>query len=162
MLLLVCGLRKGGGGREGSDEAFCFARRRRCLSLVFRMVVVCAGVKSILDIPRTLEYLETQGVAVMCWQTDQFPAFFTVDSGEKAPIRVDKAEEVSDWIQANKSLSLTSGAIVAVPNPEPADEATIQTALDTALHEVKEQNIQGKAATPYLLQRINELTGGGH
>jgi pseudouridine-5'-phosphate glycosidase/pseudouridine kinase len=97
----------------------------------------------------------------MCWQTDQFPAFFLFFSGEKAPIRVDKAEEVSDWIQANKSLSLTSGAIVAVPNPEPADEATIQTALDTALHEVKEQNIQGKAATPYLLQRINELTGGG-
>ena len=66
------------------------------------VVVVCAGVKSILDIPRTLEYLETQGVAVMCWQTDRFPAFFTVDSGEKAPIRIDQATEVAEWIEANQ------------------------------------------------------------
>jgi len=124
------------------------------------VVVVCAGVKSILDIPRTLEYLETQGVAVMCWQTDCFPAFFTVDSGEKAPMRVDNAAEVADWIDANKLLNLKTGAIVAVPNPEPADTTLLNNALDTALKEVKDQNVQGKEATPYLLKRVNELTGG--
>ena len=124
------------------------------------VVVVCAGVKSILDVPRTLEFLETQGVAVMCWQTNAFPAFFTVDSGEKAPLRVDTAEQVSNWINANKALNLQSGAIVAVPNPAPADEEMIHRALTTALQEVKEFNVQGKKATPYLLKRINELTGG--
>ena len=124
------------------------------------VVVVCAGVKSILDIPRTLEYLETQGVAVMCWQTDRFPAFFTVDSGEKAPIRIDQATEVAEWIEANKALRLQSGAIVAVPNPEPADPTVLNNALDVALKEVKEKKVQGKEATPYLLKRVNELTGG--
>jgi pseudouridine-5'-phosphate glycosidase len=101
------------------------------------VVVICAGVKSILDIPRTLEYLETQGVAVMCWKTDSFPAFFTVDSGEKAPMRVETADEVAGWISANRNLGLRSGAIVAVPNPEPADENLLNSALRTALDEVK-------------------------
>ena len=124
------------------------------------VVVICAGVKSILDISRTLEYLETQGVAVMCWKTDLFPAFFTVDSGEAAPMRVESADEVAQWIAANHDLGLRSGAIVAVPNPEPANEKLLNSALKTALDEVRDQRIQGKLATPYLLKRINELTGG--
>ena len=124
------------------------------------VAVVCAGAKSILDIPRTLEYLETQGVAVMCWRTDVFPAFFTVDSGEKAPLRVEGPEEVADWLMVNQSLGLRSGAVVAVPNPEPADGAIIDSALQQALGEVRKRRIAGKEATPYLLRRLNELTGG--
>ena len=124
------------------------------------VVVVCAGVKSILDIPRTLEYLETQGVAVMCWKTDRFPAFFTLDSGEAAPNRVDSASDVADWINVNGKLGMRTGAVVAVPNPDPADRETIDKALETALREVSEKEIGGKEATPYLLQRMNELTGG--
>ena len=124
------------------------------------VVVVCAGVKSILDIPRTLEYLETQGVAVMGWNTDAFPAFFTVDSGKRAPIRVDTPEEVAAWLRVNKDLGLKSGAVVAVPNPDPADQAVVDGALEQALREVKNGRIAGKEATPYLLKRLNELTGG--
>lgn len=124
------------------------------------VAVVCAGVKSILDIPRTLEYLETQGVAVMGWNTDSFPAFFTVDSGEKAPMRVNDAEEVASWLRVNRDLGMRSGAIVAVPNPEPADQAVVDSALGEALKEVREQDIAGKEATPFLLRRLNELTGG--
>ncbi len=124
------------------------------------VTVVCAGVKSILDIPRTLEYLETQGVAVMCWKTDAFPAFFTVDSGEDAPIRVDSEVEVANWIRANGALGLSSGAVVAVPNPQPAKKDVIDSALSTALAEVRDKGIGGKSATPYLLSRMNELTRG--
>ena len=116
--------------------------------------------KSILDIPRTLEYLETEGVAVMGWNTDVFPAFFTVDSGEMAPIRVDDPSDVAKWLQINASLGLRSGAVVAVPNPEPADQATVDAALEQALREVKDDDIMGKETTPYLLKRLNELTGG--
>ena len=83
-----------------------------------------------------------------------------MDSGEAAPIRVNSEDEVADWIHVNGALGLSSGAIVAVPNPEPADKKLVDDALETALCEVKERGISGKAATPYLLSRMNKLTHG--
>ena len=82
-----------------------------------KIMVVCAGVKSILDIPRTLEYLETQGVAVIGYNTDEFPSFFTRESGLKVPMRLNSVEECASWVATNKLLNLSSGAVLAVPNP---------------------------------------------
>ena len=122
--------------------------------------VVCAGVKSILDIPRTLEYLETSGVAVMGYKTEEFPAFFTEKSGERAPLTVQSALEVADWIRCSSRLGLHSGCVVAVPNPAPADYEVMKTAIDRAMREAQAEGVHGKAMTPFLLSRINEHTGG--
>jgi pseudouridine-5'-phosphate glycosidase/pseudouridine kinase len=122
--------------------------------------VVCAGVKSILDVPRTLEYLETQGVPVLAYQTDNFPDFFTPDSGLPAPARVDSAGDVAGIIAANQGLGLTNGIVVAVPNPAPAPKELVQGAVDQAVREAMDAGIKGRDMTPFLLKRVNELTGG--
>jgi pseudouridylate synthase / pseudouridine kinase len=130
------------------------------------IMVVCAGVKSILDIPRTLEYLETQGVAVIGYNTDEFPSFFTRKSGLSVPMRLNTIDECSNWILTNKSLNLNSGSILAVPNSEPfQDEAFIDQSVNQALNELEDLKLNnptftGKEATPFLLKRVNELTGG--
>ncbi|KAG2385938.1 hypothetical protein C9374_003087 [Naegleria lovaniensis] len=124
--------------------------------------VVSAGVKSILDIPRTLEYLETQGVTVASYQTDEFPAFFTSKSGCKSHCRLDSPIECAKLISANLQLGLNSGILVAVPIPErlEAKSAQLNRAIEQGLLEAKQKNIKGKDVTPFLLQRINELTQG--
>lgn len=126
------------------------------------VTVVCAGVKSILDIPRTLEYLETQGVTVIAYGTDEFPAFFTPRSGCKAPSRLDTPEECAAVTAANLSVGLQSGILVAVPVPShfAAAAEPVEAAIQTSLKELKEKNIMGAAVTPYVLKRVNELTGG--
>ncbi|KAL9655993.1 hypothetical protein ABK040_007614 [Willaertia magna] len=124
--------------------------------------VVSAGVKSILDIPRTLEYLETQGVTVASYQTDEFPAFFTSKSGSKAHCRLDSPMDCAKLISSNLQLGLNSGMLIAVPIPEKleAKAAPLTKAIEQALEEAKMKDIKGKEVTPFLLQRINELTGG--
>ncbi|KAH6837029.1 indigoidine synthase A family protein [Perilla frutescens var. hirtella] len=126
------------------------------------VAVVSAGVKSILDIPRTLEYLETQGVCVAAYQTSQFPAFFTEKSGYKAPCRVDSPEECARLIEASNNLTLRTGILIAVPIPSKhfASGNIIESAIQKALKEAREQNITGSDETPFLLARVNELTGG--
>jgi pseudouridine-5'-phosphate glycosidase len=126
------------------------------------VTVVCAGVKSILDIPRTLEYLETQGVTVIAYGTDEFPAFFTPRSGCKAPSRLDTPEECAAVTAANLSVGLQSGILVAVPVPDDFAAAAepVEAAIQISLKELKENNITGAAITPYVLKRVNELTGG--
>ncbi|EFC45503.1 predicted protein [Naegleria gruberi] len=125
-------------------------------------LVVSAGVKSILDIPRTLEYLETQGVTVASYQTDEFPAFFTSKSGCKAHCRLDSPLECAKLINSNLQLGLNSGMLVAVPIPEnlEAKSGILTKAIEQGLTEAKQKNVKGKDVTPFLLQRINELTGG--
>ncbi|KAL2622100.1 hypothetical protein R1flu_002305 [Riccia fluitans] len=127
------------------------------------VLVVCAGVKSILDIPRTLEYLETQGVTVVGYGTEEFPAFFTSKSGSKAPCRADSPEECAAIAETNLKLDLQSGILIGVPIPEQHAAAAelVEAAIQEALQETIEKNIQGNAVTPYLLKRVNELTGGG-
>ncbi|XP_041996141.1 pseudouridine-5'-phosphate glycosidase-like isoform X2 [Salvia splendens] len=126
------------------------------------VAVVSAGVKSILDIPRTLEYLETQGVCAAAYQTSEFPAFFTEKSGCKAPCRVDSPEECARLIEAHNSLMLGTGILISVPIPSKysASGNFIESAIQKALKEAREQNITGSSETPFLLARVNELTGG--
>ncbi|THU50671.1 hypothetical protein C4D60_Mb06t22760 [Musa balbisiana] len=126
------------------------------------VAVISAGVKSILDIPRTLEYLETQGVTVATYKTNEFPAFFSGTSGCKVPCRVDTPEQCARLIHANLKLGLGSGMLIAVPIPEKHVSAgnVIESAIQKALEEAKLKNVTGNAATPFLLARVNELTGG--
>jgi pseudouridine-5'-phosphate glycosidase/sugar/nucleoside kinase (ribokinase family) len=124
--------------------------------------VVCAGAKSILDIPRTLEFLETQGVAVLALGTDEFPAFFTRRSGCPAPTRVETAHEAAAVVHSSSTLGLSSGTLVAVPIPESAEAEAgkVQGAIEQALAEAGAAGVAGRDTTPFLLKRIAELTGG--
>lgn len=126
------------------------------------MAVICAGVKSVLDIPRTLEFLETQGVTVAAFGTDEFPAFFTPHSGCQAPCRINQPSEAAQMLHHCRSLDLQSSILIGVPIPDQyaAAGAEIEKAVQTALQETQEQNIIGSNITPYLLQRIQELTSG--
>jgi hypothetical protein len=123
------------------------------------VIVVSAGIKSILDIERTLQVLETNGVSTVAYQTDEFPAFFSPHSGVPSPARVDDADEVALAYRAARGLSLPHGMIVAVPNHDPAG-ANVEEAIQSALIEADAQEIQGQAVTPFLLKRIAEITGG--
>ncbi|KDP43637.1 hypothetical protein JCGZ_22951 [Jatropha curcas] len=126
------------------------------------VAVISAGVKSILDIPRTLEYLETQGVCVAAYKTDEFPAFFTETSGCKAPCRVDTPEDCARLIDVNTKLKLGTGILIAVPIPKEhsASGNLIESAIQIAITEAREKKITGNAETPFLLARVNEITGG--
>ncbi|KAK3145417.1 hypothetical protein QOZ80_3BG0252590 [Eleusine coracana subsp. coracana] len=126
------------------------------------VAVISAGVKSILDIPRTLEYLETQGVTVAAYRTNEFPAFFTEVSGSQVPCRVDSPEECARIIYANRNLHLGSGILIAVPVPKQhaASGNIIESAIQKALKEAGDKGIIGNAITPFMLERVKELTGG--
>jgi pseudouridine-5'-phosphate glycosidase len=126
------------------------------------VAVVCAGAKSILDLPLTLEYLETHGVPVLSIGQDNFAAFFTPDSGLKADFRMDEAAAQARFIRAKWALGLGGGVVVS--NPVPAAQAMPREEIDAittqALAEAQAQGVQGKAITPFLLARIKALTGG--
>jgi len=126
------------------------------------VAVVCAGVKSILDIGLTLEYLETFGVPVLGYQTDEFPAFFTRRSGFGVDYRMDTPEDIAKLLQVHRTLGLRGGVLIANPVPssvEP-DPRLIEQAIAGALAEAERANIKGKAVTPFLLGKIEQLTGG--
>ncbi|GLJ40657.1 hypothetical protein SUGI_0839490 [Cryptomeria japonica] len=126
-----------------------------------QVAVICAGVKSILDIPRTLEYLETQGVAVVAYKTEEFPAFFTQKSGCKVSC-VNSPKECAKLIDASIKLGLGSGILIGVPIPETSEASgdSVELAIQTALSETVVKGINGNAVTPYILLRVNELTKG--
>ena len=125
------------------------------------VLVVCAGAKAILDLPATLEWLETHGVTVIGYGTDHFPAFYNRDSGLPVDARADSPEEVADLFLAQRALGLRTGMLVGVPVPAafelPADQ--MEAAIAQALEEAEAQAMHGKALTPFLLARISELTG---
>ena len=126
------------------------------------MIVVCAGAKSILDLPATLEYLETMGVPVLGYGRDEFPAFFSRHSGLKVSARVDSPQEVAAFARTHWGLGFQSGILVCQPIPEefeiPREE--IDPIEEQASQEAIEKRIGGQALTPFLLQRVNELSGG--
>ncbi|KAM6436005.1 uncharacterized protein PHA67_023429 isoform 2-T2 [Liasis olivaceus] len=127
------------------------------------VAVISAGVKSILDIGRTLEYLETQGVCVATFgKSREFPAFFTHQSGFQAPYQVQDEEAAAQLIARSLTLQLGSGVLIAVPCPpdQAASGQLIEEATQQALNEAEEKKITGKELTPFLLQRVNELSGG--
>lgn len=125
------------------------------------VVVVCAGAKAILDLPATLEYLETVGVPVIGFQTDAFPAFYTRESGLSVSARVDSSEEVAEIVKAHWGMGMRSAVLVVVPPPEdvalPMED--VGSAIDQALAEAKVKGIRGQFVTPYLLARVSALTG---
>ena len=126
------------------------------------VAVVCAGAKSILDIPKTLEYLETRGVPVIVYRSDEFPAFYTSSSGLKAHLRMDSVEEIADMLKIKWQLGLAGGAVIANPIPAqyemPAD--TINAAIDQALALAESKGIHGPESTPFLLAQVKAITGG--
>ncbi|XP_065497761.1 uncharacterized protein LOC135992483 isoform X2 [Caloenas nicobarica] len=127
------------------------------------VAVVSAGVKSILDIGRTLEYLETQGVCVAAFgESREFPAFFSRQSGFQAPYHVRNEEEAAELIASALGLGLSSGVLIAVPCPQEraASGQVIEEATQQALSEARSKGITGKELTPFMLQKINEITDG--
>ncbi|TPW33315.1 pseudouridine-5'-phosphate glycosidase [Martelella alba] len=150
-----------GGVHRGAEQTFDISADLTELGRT-AVTVVCAGVKSILDIAKTLEYLETQRVPVIAYGTDEFPAFFTRESGHKADHRLDSAEEIADAMAFHDSLDTGTGILIA--NPVPAGDALtnefISGTIEKAVAEVVEKGIGQKDVTPYLLARINELSEG--
>ena len=123
------------------------------------VVVVSAGVKSILDIKLTLEQLETFAVPAMAYGADEFPAFFSPRSGVAAPLRVDCADEVARAYFAGRDLDMPNGMLVAVPNDDPAGEV-VENAIQEALSEADAADISGRDVTPFILKRVAEKTSG--
>ncbi|MEW5871714.1 MAG: pseudouridine-5'-phosphate glycosidase [Chloroflexota bacterium] len=126
------------------------------------MIVVCAGAKAILDLPATLEYLETAAVPVVGYQTDEFPAFFSPSSGLNTSARADSPAEVVAIAQAHWGLGLSSAVLVAAPPPEETamQPQAMHAAIEAALQEAEAQGIRGQQSTPFLLQRVSELSNG--
>ena len=126
------------------------------------VMVVCAGAKSILDLGLTLEYLETKGVPVIGYGTEELPAFYTRKSGFGVDYRVDSPAELAAVYAAQRELGYKGGMLVTNPIPEEyaMDKAVIDAAIEQALAEAKAQGVHGKETTPFLLARVVALTGG--
>ncbi len=150
-----------GGVHRGAQTSFDISADLQELAHT-SVAVVCAGAKSILDLPLTLEYLETHGVPVVSVGQAQFPAFFTRESGLNADFQLDSAAELADFIRTKWQLGLNGGVVVA--NPVPQADAMPKTEIDAmteqALREAEAQGVNGKAVTPFLLERIKQLTEG--
>ena len=126
------------------------------------VMVVCAGAKSILDLGLTLEYLETKGVPVIGYGTEELPAFYTRSSGFKVDYRIDTPEALAAAFRAQQDMGLGGGMLVTNPIPEEysMDPAVINAAIDQAIAECQEKGIHGKETTPFLLARVAQITGG--
>lgn len=150
-----------GGVHRWAEETFDISADLLELGMT-GVAVVCAGSKSILDIPKTLEYLETQRVPVITYGADEFPAFYTRRSGCKAEHRLDTPEAVARVIALHRALGSGTGLLIANPIPEAdgLDPAEIGAIIDAALAEARDKGITRKAVTPFLLARVNELSGG--
>ena len=150
-----------GGVHRGSEKTMDISGDLMELART-NVAVVCAGIKSILDIPRTLEYLETQGVPVIGYRTDEFPAFYTTTSGYSVQSRINTAEEIARCMKVKWELGLEGGMVIANPvlQEDAMDEEVIEEAITKSLKEALEKGIDGKAVTPFLLERISQLTDG--
>lgn len=152
----------GTGGIGGVHRDHPFDESADLLELANTPVtVVCAGAKAILDLPLTLEVLETHGVPVIGYQTDELPAFYYRRSGLPVDVRVDTVVEIAQIIRVRQAMGLQGGTLVTVPLPEvdewPAEEA--RTVIEQAVQEAKQLGITGKNVTPFLLDRVNDLSG---
>jgi pseudouridine-5'-phosphate glycosidase len=150
-----------GGVHRGAEATFDISTDLTELGRT-DVVVVAAGAKALLDIPKTLEVLETLGVPVVCYRSDQFPAFWSRESGLPAPIRLDDPTAIAGFVRTRGELGLTGGVLVANPIPA-ADEipaSVMRPAIDAAIADASRDDITGKAVTPYLLSAILKKTGG--
>lgn len=150
-----------GGVHRGAEKTFDISADLQELANT-NVAVVCAGCKSILDINLTLEYLETFGVPVVGFGTDDFPAFYTRQSGFGVDYRVDDPAELAKAIKSKWELGLNGGMVISNPIPVEyaMDHDTITNAIESALVEAEEKGIKGKESTPFLLGKVKELTGG--
>lgn len=150
-----------GGVHRGAEDSFDISADLAELGLS-PVTVVAAGAKAILDLPKTLEVLETNGVPVIAFGQDEFPAFWSRNSGLKAPLRADTAAQIAEAHLMRARLGLNGGQLVANPIPPEAEIAReeIVPVIEAALAEAASQGIAAKAVTPFLLQRIFELTEG--
>jgi pseudouridine-5'-phosphate glycosidase len=150
-----------GGVHRGAEQTFDISADLTELGQT-GTAVVCAGVKSILDIPKTLEFLETQRVPIIAYGSDDFPAFFTRSSGLKADHRLDNPDEIAAAMIAHEALGSGTGILIAnpIPQPDALSPELIDGTIADAVAEAETRGIQRKDVTPFLLARINELSGG--
>ena len=151
-----------GGVHRGAAETFDVSNDLDELARADGALVVCSGVKSILDVPATLELLETRGVAVVGYGTDEFPAFTTRSSGLPLEARVDSPGEAAAVVAAHRALGLPGAVVLAQPVPAAValDRDVMESALAGASAEARARGVSGKALTPFLLDRLREATGG--
>ncbi len=150
-----------GGVHRGAERSFDISADLHELAQT-PVCVVAAGAKAILDLPATLEVLETLGVPVIAYRQDAFPAFWSRDSGLAAPLRMDSPAEIARALVMRRALGLPGGQLVANPIPREHEipRAELTPAIEAALAEAEAGGISAKEVTPFLLQRIHELTGG--
>lgn len=150
-----------GGVHRGAEKTMDISADLDELSKT-NVTVVCAGAKSILDLNLTMEYLETKGVAVIGYGTDELPAFFTRESGIKVGYRMDTPKEIAESMKAKEDIGLEGGMLVTNPIPEEysMDVEVISEAIDKAVKEAEEKGVKGKDITPFLLDKIQKITGG--
>jgi pseudouridine-5'-phosphate glycosidase len=150
-----------GGVHRGAQQSFDISADLMELAKT-DVAVVCAGAKSILDIGLTLEYLETQGVPIVGYKTEEFPSFYTRKSGFKVDYRVDTIEELANTIKIKWDLGLKGGLVIGNPIPEEyeMDYDVINRSIEDALYEAKKAGIKGKETTPFLLSKVKKLTEG--
>ena len=150
-----------GGVHRGASETWDISADLEELAET-EVIVVCAGAKAILDLPKTLEYLETKGVPVIGYQTNHLPAFYTADSGLEVPIRADDASTIAHMFKVKQELQLRGGILVVNPiqRSDELDASIVNKAIDQALFEAEQEKITGKKVTPFLLKRVTEFTEG--
>ncbi|MCG8571931.1 MAG: pseudouridine-5'-phosphate glycosidase [Spirochaetes bacterium] len=150
-----------GGVHRGAEKSFDISADLEELTKT-NVAVICAGAKSILDIGLTLEYLETRGVPVLGYQTNQMPAFYTRESGFKVDYQMDSAAEIAELLKTKWDLGLQGGAVIAnpIPKEDEANPMLIKNAISEAITEMDQKGIKGKETTPFLLAKIAELTKG--
>ncbi|MCD1626905.1 pseudouridine-5'-phosphate glycosidase [Seohaeicola saemankumensis] len=150
-----------GGVHKGAEETFDISADLQELGAT-RVTVIAAGAKAILDLPKTLEVLETLGVPVIAYGQDDLPAFWSATSGIKAPLRMDTPQQIAAAHRMRARLGLPGGQLVANPIPKDAEisQAQLAPVIAQATVDATELGIKGKAVTPFLLQRIFDLTGG--
>jgi pseudouridine-5'-phosphate glycosidase len=143
-----------GNSRDISTDLLQLARSQ--------IVVVCSGAKAILDLPATLEMLETAGIPVIGYQTNDFPAFYSAESGLKTPLRADTPQEAADIANAHWKLGLRTSVLVVVPPPAESalPRERIEAVIAEALQQAENEGLRGSAVTPYLLAKISELSDG--
>jgi len=150
-----------GGVHRGAETTFDISADLGELART-SVAVVCAGAKALLDLPKTLEYLETRGVPVICYQTDEFPAFWSRSSGLPAPLRLDSAAAIAETLRIKWSMGLDGGVVVANPVPQAHEIPSPEMAgyIEIAVGSAAASGISGKAVTPYILANLYEITEG--
>jgi len=150
-----------GGVHRGAETTFDISADLQELART-PVAVVCAGAKAVLDLRLTLEYLETHGVPVIGYRTDRLPAFWSRDSGFGVDVRLDQPEEIALVMKSQWQLAMGGGLVIGNPIPESFElpRERMDQATEQALHEARSQDITGKEVTPFLLDRLNALTGG--